>query len=136
MTRAARSVYVFGIYLIVLGGILIGSPNTLLAVFRLPATTEPWIRVLGVTVLALGMLNVASARTEQTAFFRATVWVRIFVFASFVGLTLAQMAPPVLVLFGLVDLAGAVWTFAALRRAVGQTAAVERPVTRVSSVDA
>lgn len=124
MTMAARSVYVFGIYLLVLGGILVGSPNTLLAVFRLPTTTEPWIHVLGVTVLAIGMLDVASARAEQTAFFRATVWVRVFVFASFIGLTLARMAPPVLVAFGVVDLAGALWTFAALRKAVVPAAAV------------
>lgn len=124
MTMAARSVYVFGIYLLVLGGILVGSPNTLLAVFRLPTTTEPWIHVLGVTVLAIGMLDVASARAEQTAFFRATVWVRVFVFASFIGLTLARMAPPVLVAFGVVDLAGALWTFAALRKTVVPAAAV------------
>lgn len=124
MTMAARSVYVFGIYLLVLGGILVGSPNTLLAVFRLPTTTEPWIHVLGVTVLAIGMLDVASARAEQTAFFRATVWVRVFVFASFIGLTLARMAPPVLVAFGVVDLAGAIWTFAALRKTVVPAAAV------------
>lgn len=124
MTLAARSVYVFGIYLLVLGGILVGSPNTLLAVFRLPTTTEPWIHVLGVTVLAMGMLDVASARNEQTAFFRATVWVRVFVFASFIALTLARIAPPVLVAFGIVDLAGAIWTFAALRKAVVPAAAV------------
>lgn len=123
MTMAARSVYAFGVYLLVLGGALVGSPNTLLAVFRLPATTEPWIHVLGVTVLAIGMLDVASARAEQTAFFRATVWVRVFVFASFIALTLAQIAPPVLVAFGIIDMAGAIWTFAALRKPVGRAAA-------------
>lgn len=123
MTNAARSVYAFGIYLLVLGGILVGSPNTLLAVFRLPSTTEPWIHVLGVTVLAIGMLDVASARAEQTAFFRATVWVRVFVFLSFVALALTQIAPPILVVFGVVDLAGAIWTFAALRTSSTRTAA-------------
>lgn len=41
MTRAARSVRAFGIYLLLLGGVLVASPNTLLAVVRLPATTEP-----------------------------------------------------------------------------------------------
>lgn len=116
MRPAARSVHIFGIYLLVLGGILIGSPNTLLAVFRLPSTTEPWIHVLGVVVMAIGMLDVASARAEQTAFFRATVWVRLFVFTSFVVFALLKIAPPVLIGFGLVDLAGAIWTHTSLRK--------------------
>jgi hypothetical protein len=116
MSNAARSVYVFGIYLIVLGGILIGAPNTLLAVFRLPATNEPWIHVLGVTVMAVGMLDVACARAGQMAFFRATVWARLFVLLSFVALVFTGVAPTVLILFGAVDAAGALWTHVALRK--------------------
>ena len=124
MSKAARSVYVFGIYLLVLGGILIGSPNTLLALFRLPSTTEPWVHVLGVVVMAIGMLDVASARTEQTGFFRASVWVRLFVFASFIVLALIKIAPPVLVAFGLVDAIAALWTHASLRKTAGTAAVV------------
>lgn len=115
MSRAARSVYVFGIYLLVLGGILIGSPNTLLRVFRLPSTTEPWIHVLGVVVMAIGILYVACARTAQTGFFRATVTARLFVLASFVAFATMQIAPPVLIAFGLVDAAAALWTHLSLR---------------------
>jgi hypothetical protein len=124
MSNGARSVYVFGIYLIVLGSILVGSPNTLLAIFGLPAATDPWIRVLGVTVMAIGMLDAASARTEQTGFFRATVWVRVFVVISFVALTLLGITPRTLLLFGLVDLAGAAWTFASLRKTAVQAGVV------------
>lgn len=116
MTQAARSVYVFGIYLLVLGGILIGSPNTLLRLFGFATTTEPWVHVLGVTVMAIGMLDVASARGEQTRFFRATVWVRVFVFAIFIVFVLVKIAPPVLVVFGLIDAAGALWTHLLLRK--------------------
>lgn len=115
MTSAARSVYVFGIYLIVLGGILMGSPNALLSVFGFASTTEPWIRVLGVVVMAIGMLDVACARTEQTGFFRATVATRLFALVSFVVFAALEIAPPMLVLFGLIDAAGATWTFVALR---------------------
>ena len=104
-------------YLLALGGILIGAPNTLLRLFGLPATTEPWIHVLGVTVMAIGMLNVASARAEQMGFFRAGVWVRVFVFAAFVAFALIGIVPPVLVLFGVIDVVGALWTHVMLRRA-------------------
>lgn len=116
MTQAARSVYAFGIYLLVLGGILVGSPNTLLRLLGLPTTTEPWIHVLGVTVLAIGMLDMSGARAEHTSFLRATVRVRLFVLATFVAFAVLKIAPPILVLFGLVDAAGALWTYLMLRK--------------------
>jgi hypothetical protein len=115
MTRAARSIYVFGIYLIAVGGILIGAPNTLLALIRVPPTTEPWIHILGVVVMAMGMLHVASARGEQTAFMRASARVRVFVLTAFVVFVLLKIAPPVIILFGIADIAFAAWTFTALR---------------------
>ncbi len=123
MTTAARSVYAFGIYLLILGGVLLGSPNTLLALVRLPTTTEPWIHVLGVAILGMGMLHLASARAEQTAFFRATVSVRLFAFACLIALALVNVAPPLVAAFGLADLAGAIWTFTALRKALVETPA-------------
>jgi hypothetical protein len=124
MTQVARSVYAFGVYLGFLGGVLIATPNTLLSVVRLPTTTEPWIHVLGVAVLGMGLLFLASARAEQTAFFRATIGARLFAFASLVALVLVNIAPPLVGAFGLADLAGALWTFAALRRSAVAAPAV------------
>ena len=115
MSSAARSVYVFGIYLIVLGGILMGSPNTLLTVFGIPTTTEPWIRIMGMLVMVIGMLDLACARTEQTGFMRATVPARIFAMLTLSAFAALGIAPAILILFGLVDGAGAIWTHTALR---------------------
>jgi hypothetical protein len=117
MSRAARSIYVFGFYLIATGGILIGAPNALLALIGLPPTTDPWIRVLGVAVMAIGLLHVACGRSEQTGFFRASVTSRVFVFVAFVALAAMKLIPPVIILFGVVDLAGAAWTRISLRTA-------------------
>jgi hypothetical protein len=124
MTRVVRSIYGFGIYLIVLGGVLFASPNTLLALVRLPTTTEPWIHVLGVAVLGMGMLFLASARAELTAFFRASVGVRLFAFASLIVLALVNIAPPLVAAYGLADFAGAIWTFSALRKSVAEATAI------------
>ena len=121
MTPAARSIHVFGIYLIAMGGFILGAPDAFLALLRLPPATDPWFRVLGIVVMAIGMLDVASARSEQVGFFRATVWVRFFVLAALVGLVLLKLAPPVLVIFGLIDAAGAVWTKVSLTRSVVET---------------
>ena len=117
MTSAARSIYVFGIYLIVIGGILMGSPNTFLAALRIEPTTEPWIRIAGTLVMVIGMLDIACARKEQTGFFQATVYTRTFALLVFLGCALSGIAPRVLIVFGLIDAAGALWTHSALRKA-------------------
>lgn len=117
MTRAARSVHVFGIYLLVMGGVLLGAPNTLLALIRLPQTTEPWIHILGITMMAIGLFFMTSARAELRPFFEATVWVRTFAFVSLTILVVLKIAPAIMVGFGAVDAAGAVWTRLSLREA-------------------
>ena len=116
MTSAARSVYIFGIYLIIIGGILMGSPNTFLAVLRVAPTNEPWIRIAGMLVMVIGMLDVACARREQTGFFQATVYTRMFALVVFTAFAFLRIAPPVLIVFGLIDAASALWTHSALRK--------------------
>jgi hypothetical protein len=116
MTKAARSILVFGLYLIATGLVLIAVPDLLLAVIGLPPTTEPWIRVLGVPVGVIGAFYVAAARAGVVAFFRWTLWGRAIVLVAFISLVLLRLIPPVLILFGIVDAAGAAWTGAALRQ--------------------
>jgi hypothetical protein len=116
MNRVARSLYIHGAYLVILGSILIGSPNTMLSLVGLAPTSEPWIHVLGIAVMGMGMLFMASARAQETAFIRATIWVRVFALIAFTALVLFRVAPPVVVLFGLVDGAAAAWTYVALRQ--------------------
>jgi len=54
MSNAAKSILVFGIYLVVIGLGFLVVPNTVLALFGFPTTNEPWIRVVGLLVLILG----------------------------------------------------------------------------------
>lgn len=116
MTRAARSVFVFGIYLAATGLVLFAVPNTLLALLRLASTSEPWIRVLGIPVGVMGATYVAAARGNVVPFFRFTLWGRAIVPIGLALLVLLRFAPPVLIAFGIVDAAGAMWTGAALHK--------------------
>ena len=77
MSRAAVSLFVFGIYLLVLGIVLLTVPNLFLAVFGLPPTTDVWIRVVGMLVDILGFYYVCAARAELQAFFEWTVSARM-----------------------------------------------------------
>ena len=64
MTPAARSLQVFGIYLLVLAVGLALVPNVLLALFGMPPTQEVWIRVLGLLVGIVGAYYlIAAARS-------------------------------------------------------------------------
>ncbi len=100
MTKAARSVFWFGIYLVALGVTLVVVPNVPLSLFGMPPPDEPWIRVAGMLALLLGYYYVQCARAELRPFFALTIPARgavIVFFAAFVALGFAK---PTLLLFG------------------------------------
>lgn len=115
MSKAARSVFVFGIYLVALGLFLLIAPNTLITLFGLPETHDVWIRVVGMLVFLLSYYAIQAARNEVTEFIRWSVVARAAVIVFFAGFVLADLVKPILLLFGGVDLAAAVWTHLALR---------------------
>jgi hypothetical protein len=115
MSKGARSVFVFGVYLEVLGIFLLVMPNVLLGMFFLPGTTEVWVRVAGMLILFLGFYYIQAARKEMTDFFRWTMLPRSSVILFFAAFVLLGYAKPPLILFGIVDALGVVWTGFALR---------------------
>lgn len=115
MSKSARSVLIFGLYLVVLGFTLLVVPNFLLGIFFLPSTTEVWIRVVGMLILILGFYYTQAARKELTDFFQWTVTVRVSTILFFTAFVLLGFAGSTLILFGVVDLLGALWTGLALR---------------------
>ena len=116
MSQAAKSLFAFGIYLCGLGLILLLVPNLILQVFGVPPTNEVWVRINGMFVLCLSFYYVQAARTELTNFIRWTIWGRIAVIIYFAAFVLLVSAPKSLLLFGLVDLLSAIWTWLALKR--------------------
>ena len=115
MSKPAFTIKAFGYYLIALGLVLILTPNILLSIFWMPATTEVWIRVVGVLVLNIGVYYLYAAKCEARAFFQASVYTRAFVLISFVAFAAVGLARPMIVFFGAMDLAGGIWTHLALK---------------------
>jgi hypothetical protein len=79
-----------------------------------------WIRVAGVLGFNIGIYAWVGARHRP--FLEASVYTRALVCVAFVAFVLLGFASPLLVLFGLVDLAGGIWTWLALKadaRALG-----------------
>ena len=114
MTRPARSLQVFGLYLGLLGLLLTVAPNLLLDLFGFSTTSEPWIRVLGFVVVVLAHYYLAAAHGEDRLFMRATIIPRLTVLPVFAIFVWAGWAPVNLLLFALPDLLGALWTRQAL----------------------
>jgi len=110
MSNSARSIFVFGLYVAVLGIVLIVIPNFLLKAMSRTSTTEVWIRVVGLLLLYLGFYYTQAARKEMTDFFRWTVYTRSTVIVFFAAFVLLGFARPPLIMFGVVDLLGAIWT--------------------------
>ena len=115
MSKGARSVFVFSIYLFILGAILILIPNVLLSIFAFPETNEVWIRVVGLLIFILGFYYFQASKSEMKNFFQWTVYARASVIIFFIIFVLLGFASPVLILFGFIDAAAALWTHLSLR---------------------
>src|SRR4051794_14217409 len=115
MSGEARSVLIFGVYLTVLGLILVVQPNPLLALFGIPATREIWVHVSGTLVVIIGFFCVQAGRFDWNEFYRGSIATRLWVMACFTSYVLLGMAPRVLLIFGTIDFLGAMWTALALR---------------------
>ena len=117
MSNAARSIYCYGVYLVILGLALLVIPNVPLPLFGLPTTNEVWIRIVGMSVLFLAAYFIQAARHERTDFFRMSVYLRAFVPLFFGAFIVLGFAGPTLLLLTPPDLLFALWTLLALRSA-------------------
>ena len=115
MQRAAQSIRIFGLYTIVLGIGLMLVPNLLLSLFAIPATSEVWIRVVGLLAVNIGLYYWFGAKTGSRALFSMTVYTRTLVLVVFIAFAALGLVSPLIILFGLADFAGAAWTWFALR---------------------
>ena len=115
MSRAALSAQVFAVYVMGTGAAFVVAPNAVLSLFGVPPSTEPWVHVVGVLAFMIGIYAWVGGRHDHRPFLVASVVTRALVFTAFTSFVLLGVAPPALALFGLVDLAGALWTGLALR---------------------
>ena len=116
MTPASKSLYYFGFYLLITGITLTVFPNMLLSLFQIAETSEVWIHVLGAVVFSMGMYYIFMAPSNNTLFLTLTIYLRASILLWFIVFVLVGWAPVQLILFGLIDIAGAAWTYLALRK--------------------
>lgn len=115
MSKSAFSAKVFAIYVFVVGAMLVVAPNFLLSIFRIPPTSEVWIHVVGVIAFNIGIYAWVAAKHENKPFLEASVYTRFVVFVAFTTFAVIGLASPMIVLFGVADLLGGIWTYFALK---------------------
>ena len=115
MTKPALSIMAWGLYEIGVGLGFLLIPNVLLPIFGFPTTTEVWIRVLALVVLALALYHIHCARNDVVPFFQITVPGRIGFAIGLVALFLMGLSGAGLLLFAIIEILGAAWTWSALR---------------------
>lgn len=115
MSPAAKSVYVFSIYLSALGTALMAIPDLLLALLGIPATDEVWIRTSCMLILLFPFI-ITGSRGAKPLIFPDSVYLRASVIIFPIVFVVAGYVKSTIILSGVIDLAGAFWTWSALKR--------------------
>jgi len=116
MSKAARSVGAFGVYLVFMGSAIVIAPNTFLSLFALPTTDEVWFRLLGVILTYVGTYYLVAARHAVVPIFHASIPVRLSLLGFLTAFVMLGYVSRNVLIFGLADVIGALWTHIALRR--------------------
>ncbi|MCP1381136.1 hypothetical protein [Runella salmonicolor] len=116
MTHSAKSVLVFGIYLTLVGATLLIIPNLFLTVIDVANTSEVWIRLSGVLLMALSVYYIVAAKHNLPVIFKVTVYIRCSIIFFFSGFVYLQMMESVMLTFAAFDFLGGVWTYLAMKK--------------------
>ncbi|TWI69133.1 hypothetical protein IP91_00199 [Pseudoduganella lurida] len=115
MSRAAASAKIFAICVVVVGAILVFAPDVVLAMFGMPTTNETWIRLVGALAFNIGILASVAARHDDRHFFAIPVYSRTGFLAAVSTFDVLGLASLVIILFGMIDLAGGIRTSSPLK---------------------
>lgn len=115
MLKATLSSAVFGVYLMILGLGAFVLPDIALPMLGVPQPADYWVRVVGLFALSVGFYYLYAGLKNDLHYFRMSVIGRVLFFIGMAALALLRLGPASLLLFGTVDLLGALWTAFALR---------------------
>jgi hypothetical protein len=115
MTNATATIRFFGVYLLCVGLVLVGTPALLAGLLQIPVEAHPWLRPLGVALLALSYYYFRAAFSQNREFYRWTVDVRIGQFVLFVVIVSMGTLSPLILIPSAFEFGTAVWTWFALR---------------------
>ena len=118
MSRAALSILIFGIYLIFMGITFLFFPEIMFTILDYPTDPDIASRILGMIFFVLAYYYIRASLDEEgmTKFFMWTVHTRAIVIVFLIVFVVLDLVSALIIVFGAIDLAAAIWTFWALRK--------------------
>jgi hypothetical protein len=116
MSKSAKSVLIFGIWLALNGLLLLLIPNALITPLGIEPTNEVWIRLSGILLMALSIYYYLGAKHEIIVIMKATGFIRLTIPFFFSAFALLDLVSPNLIFFSVVDFLGGVWTLFMLKK--------------------
>lgn len=115
MSKSAKSVFVYGIYLAINGLMLLLIPNILIGSLGIESTSEVWIRLAGIMLMAISVYYFLGAKHELIPIMKATAYIRFTIIFFFSGFVLLDMVSPSILVISVIDFLGGLWTYIMLR---------------------
>jgi hypothetical protein len=117
MNKSEISLFVFGLYLIVVVGLgFIFVPTMVLDMFGLKYGDDTWPRFVGMLASIIGVYYIVAVRAKLSPMFIWTVWMRYYAATFMVALLLIGKIGVPILLFAAIDAAGATWTLMTLKK--------------------
>lgn len=117
MRSTTTSLRVFGMYMILVPGIgLMIVPDFILDLFKLSYGEELWIpRMIGLLAFIIGVFDIYIAKYEINKLYKLTIILRYFAAIFMIALWWLEEVEIMILLFAVIDAAGAYWTMATLK---------------------
>ena len=115
MTKSGATLFYFGIYVLIVGILIIAIPTSFVEANMLPPIPDPWARIIGLLLLVIGGYDVLCGKYDVKLFIRWSIYFRIGFAAGTLVLVLAGQMPPTLLVLGAIDAMAAIWTIWALK---------------------
>ncbi len=116
MSKAAKSLYYFGWYGVVVGIVLLCSASVLAPYVGLPQVPVGWGCIVGFLTLIVGVYDVLCGRYNVVIFIKASIVIRYCFLGFTILLYVLGIMPAIIILFGVIDGVGAAHTHYAIMR--------------------
>ncbi|GGD96612.1 hypothetical protein [Planktosalinus lacus] len=116
MSKSAKSVFIYGLYLALNGLLLLCVPNLLLNSLGIEPTTEVWVRLAGILLMAISVYYFLAAKYELVVIMKATAFIRFTIIFFFTAFVFLKWVSPSIVIISVIDFLGGAWTFIMLKK--------------------
>ena len=117
MKKAETSLFVFGLYMILIVGTgFMVMPAFALGMFNLSFGDDTWIRFVGMMAAIVGVYYIVAARYHLKELYSWTVIMRFFAAVFMLLMVLTGKVEVSVIGFAIIEIAGASWTLMAMQR--------------------